>query len=105
MVPECSSSIFIPVIQPVRFTLSGSYRNDGTADAVQKMVLVCILFQNVFAYLVTLCVYQIGTLVTGGGFGVGTAVAFVVVAVMLFLLFRPDPYKDQKVYSKRSVNA
>jgi len=32
-------------------------------------------------------------------------VAFVVVAVMLFLLFRPDPYKDQKVYSKRSVNA
>ena len=64
-----------------------------------------ILFQNVFAYLVTLCVYQIGTLVTGGGFGVGTAVAFVVVAVMLFLLFRPDPYKDQKVYSKRSVNA
>ena len=53
----------------------------------------------------TLCVYQIGTLVTGGGFGVGTAVAFVVVAVMLFLLFRPDPYKDQKVYSKRSVNA
>ena len=33
------------------------------------------------------------------------AVAFVVVAVMLFLLFRPDPYKDQKVYSKRSVNA
>ena len=71
----------------------------------KKWFWSAILFQNVFAYLVTLCVYQIGTLVTGGGFGVGTAVAFVVVAVMLFLLFRPDPYKDQKVYSKRSVNA
>ena len=71
----------------------------------RKWFWFAILFQNVFAYLVTLCVYQIGTLVTGGGFGVGTAVAFVVVAVMLFLLFRPDPYKDQKVYSKRSVNA
>ena len=71
----------------------------------RKWLWFAILFQNVFAYLVTLCVYQIGTLVTGGGFGVGTAVAFVVVAVMLFLLFRPDPYKDQKVYSKRSVNA
>ncbi len=71
----------------------------------KKWFWFAILFQNVFAYLVTLCVYQIGTLVAGGGFGVGTAVAFVVVAVMLFLLFRPDPYKDQKVYSKRSVNA
>ncbi len=71
----------------------------------KKWFWFAILFQNVFAYLVTLCVYQIGTLVTGGGFGVGTAVAFVVVAVMLFLLFRPDPYKNQKVYSKRSVNA
>ena len=71
----------------------------------RKWFWFAILFQNVFAYLVTLCVYQIGTLVTGGGFGVGTAVAFVVVAIMLFLLFRPDPYKNQKVYSKRSVNA
>ena len=71
----------------------------------KKWFWFAILFQNVFAYLVTLCVYQIGTLVTGGGFGVGTAVAFVIVAIMLFLLFRPDPYKNQKVYSKRSVNA
>ena len=34
LVPKCSSSIFIPVIQPVRFPLSGSHSNDGTADAV-----------------------------------------------------------------------
>ena len=71
----------------------------------KKWFWFAILFQNIFSYLVTLCVYQIGTLITGGGFGVGTAVAFVIVAIMLFLLFRPDPYKNQKVYSKRSVNA
>ena len=71
----------------------------------KKWFWFAILFQNVFAYLVTLCVYQIGTLVTGGAFGIGTVVGFAVLIVMLFLLFRPDPYKDQKVYSKRSVNA
>ena len=71
----------------------------------KKWFWFAILFQNIFAYLVTLCVYQIGTLATGGGFGVGTVVAFVIVAIMLFMLFRPDPYKNQKVYSKRSVNA
>ena len=64
-----------------------------------------ILFQNVFAYLVCLCFYQIGSFVTGGAFGIGTVVGFVVLIAMLFLLFRPDPYKDQKVYSKRSVHA
>ena len=64
-----------------------------------------ILFQNVFAYIVCLCFYQIGSFVTGGAFGIGTVVGFVVLIAMLFLLFRPDPYKDQKVYSKRSVQA
>ena len=39
----------------------------------------------------------------GGAFGIWTAIAFVLVAVILFLLFRPDPYKNQKVYSRRSV--
>ncbi len=34
LVPKCSSSILIPVIQPVRFPLSGSDCNNGTADAV-----------------------------------------------------------------------
>ena len=65
----------------------------------RKWFWFAILFQNIFAYIVCLCVYQIGSFVTGGAFGVGTAVGF------LFLLFRPDPYKNQKVYSKRSVNA
>ena len=71
----------------------------------RKWFWFAILFQNIFAYVVCLCFYQIGSFVTGGAFGFGTVVGFVVLIVMLFLLFRPDPYKDQKVYSKRSVNA
>ena len=71
----------------------------------RKWFWFAILFQNIFAYVVCLCFYQIGSFVTGGAFGFGTVVGFVVLIVMLLLLFRPDPYKDQKVYSKRSVQA
>ena len=71
----------------------------------KKWFWFAILFQNIFAYIVCLCFYQIGSFVTGGAFGIGTVVGFAVLIVMLFLLFRPDPYKDQKVYSKRSVQA
>ena len=71
----------------------------------RKWFWFAILFQNVFAYVVTLIVYQIGSFAMGGAFTVGTAVGIVFLLIMLFLLFRPDPYKDQKVYSKRSVQA
>ena len=71
----------------------------------RKWFWFAILFQNIFAYIVCLCVYQIGSFVTGGVFGVGTAVGFILLIGILFMLFRPDPYKNQKVYSKRSVNA
>ena len=71
----------------------------------RKWFWYAILFQNIFAYIVCLCVYQIGSFVTGGAFGVGTAVGFLFLIAILFMLFRPDPYKNQKVYSKRSVNA
>ena len=71
----------------------------------RKWFWFAILFQNIFAYIVCLCVYQIGSFVTGGAFGVGTAVGFLFLIAILFMLFRPGPYKNQKVYSKRSVNA
>ena len=71
----------------------------------KKWFWFAILFQNIFAYIVCLCIYQIGSFVTGGSFGVGSVFGFVFTAIILFLLFRPDPYKHQKVYSKRSVQA
>ena len=71
----------------------------------RKWFWFAILFQNIFAYLVCLCVYQLGSFAMGGAFGAGTVAGIIVLLVFLFLLFRPDPYKNQKVYSKRSVQA
>ncbi len=72
----------------------------------RKWFWFAILFQNIFAYVVTLCVYQIGLVVTGAGsFGIGTIAALILVAIILFLLFRPDPYKNQNDVTKRSVQA
>ena len=57
-----------------------------------KWFWFAIGYQCGLAYVVALCIYQIGTLLTGGGFGIGTVVAFVLVAAFLYLLFRP--YKE-----------
>ena len=69
----------------------------------RKWFWFAIVFQNVFAYLVCLSVYQIGLLFTGAGFTIGSLVGILVLLVMLFFLFRPDPYKNRKMYTKRSV--
>ena len=71
----------------------------------RKWFWFAIVFQNVFAYAVTLVIYQVGSFLLYGTFGFGTVVGFVVLLFMLFMLFRPDPYKDQKTYAKRSVQA
>lgn len=50
-------------------------------------------YQCLLAYVAALCIYQIGTWVTAGTFGFWTAVALLVVAVFLWLLFRPNKEK------------
>ena len=57
-----------------------------------KWFWFAIGYQCILAYIVALCVYQIGMLVTGGGFGIFTAAAFVLLAGFLYLLVRP--YKE-----------
>ena len=54
-----------------------------------KWTWFAIGYQCAFAYGVSLCIYQFGTLLAGGGFGVGTAAAVLVLAGFLYLLFRP----------------
>lgn len=71
----------------------------------RKWFWFAILFQNVFAYLICLSIYQIGRLILGGAFTAGSAVGILVAVVFAYLLFRPDPYKNKKVYAKRSVEA
>lgn len=55
-----------------------------------KWTWFAIGYQTIFAYAVTLCIYQIGTLVTGGGFTIWTAVAFAIVGAFFYLLLRPS---------------
>ncbi|MFZ3071426.1 MAG: ferrous iron transport protein B [Anaerolineaceae bacterium] len=55
-----------------------------------KWTWFAVLYQTVFAYAVSLCVYQLGNLFTGSGFGIGTAVAVLLVATFSYLLFRPN---------------
>ena len=57
-----------------------------------KWFWFAIGYQTLLAYVVSLCVYQIGTLVTAGTFGIGTIVAVLLVAGFVYLLVRP--YKE-----------
>ena len=61
-----------------------------------KWTLGAIGYMSGFAYLVSLMVYQFGRLFTGGGFGVGTVAALVVLAGFLYLLFRKAPTEEVK---------
>ena len=43
---------------------------------------IAIGYQCGFAYLVSLCIYQFGTFFAGGGFGIGTAAAVVILCLL-----------------------
>ena len=68
----------------------------------KKWFWFAIGYQCGLAYIVSLCIYQIGTLITTGTFGIGTVVAFILVACFIYLLFRP--YKESNTL-KVSVKA
>lgn len=59
-----------------------------------KWTWFAIGYQTVFAYAVSLCIYQFGSLFAGGGFNAGTAAALAVTAMFLYLLLRP--YKEER---------
>ena len=59
-----------------------------------KWFWFAIGYQCGLAYVVALCIYQIGTLITTGAFGIGTVVAFACIIGFIYLLFRP--YKESE---------
>jgi len=70
-----------------------------------KWTWFAIGYQCVFAYGVSLCIYQFGTLFTGGGFGLGTIAAVVVLIGFLYLLFRPHKEASTLTVNLSSVAA
>ena len=63
-----------------------------------KWTWFAIAYQCGFAYIVGLCIYQIGNLIVNASFGIGTVVAILFVIIFLFLLLRP--YKQRTLASK-----
>ncbi len=61
-----------------------------------KWFWFAIGYQTAFAYAVALCVFQIGSFVSTGAFGVGTVTAFLVIIVFIYMLVRP--YKKSKTF-------
>ena len=59
-----------------------------------KWFWFAIGYQCGLAYIVSMCIYQIGTLVTTGVFGIGTVIAFVLVLGFIYLLVRP--YRESR---------
>ena len=57
-----------------------------------KWFWTAIGYQTLLAYVVSLCIYQIGNLFIGGGFGIGTVVAVLLIIGFVYLLVRP--YKE-----------
>ena len=60
-----------------------------------KWFWIAIGYQCILAYIVAMCIYQIGTVFTTGAFGIGTVVAIVFVIGFLYLLFRPAPKETE----------
>ena len=65
-----------------------------------KWTLFAVGYQTIFAYVLALMIYQIGILFTGGAFTLWTGVAFALLAVMCYLLFRKNKYTDQHLTQK-----
>jgi ferrous iron transport protein B len=68
------------------FAAMGAIRREMNST---RWFFIAIGYQCGFAYVIALCVYQIGLLFSGGGFGVGTVIAFLFAAVLIYLIGRP----------------
>lgn len=71
-----------------------------------KWTWFAISYQCIFAYAVSLCIYQIGNLVTNGTFGIFTGISFVVIGFFIYMVVRP--YKETTTFKmsvKESIKA
>ena len=69
------------------FAAMGAIRREMNST---KWFLGAIGYQCGLAYLVGLVIYQISSLLSGGGFGIGTVAAIVIIVLFFFLLLRPS---------------
>lgn len=70
-----------------------------------KWTWFAIGYQTIFAYAASFCIYQIGSCVTGGGFGIGTVLALAVIAAAVYLLVRPQYESGKRKVSAKVLKA
>ena len=79
--------VFNLLCAPCFAAIGAIHREMGSA----KWTWIAISYQCIFAYIVSLIIYQLGTWFATGVFGLGTIVAIILVAALLYLLVRPNP--------------
>ncbi len=61
-----------------------------------KWTAFAITYMCVFAYVVSLIIYQFGAWFIGEGSAIGTIAAEIALAILLYMLFRPNKYNSKK---------
>jgi len=70
-----------------------------------KWTLFALGYECIFAYIIALIFYQFGTFFSSGGFTAGTMAAFILLAVLLYMLFRPAPKQRDIEKSDSNLSA
>ena len=83
------------------FAAIGAIRREmGSA----KWTWIAIGYQCIFAYIISLIIFQLGNWVTTGILSIGTVVGILLLAVMVYLLVRPAPDgKSKKMKAAKTV--
>ena len=107
---ECSVGVDYAGIVVLLKTLPGLADAAGAAiDAMKrefnnaKWTLAAVGYQCAFAYTIALIVYQLGLLFSGAGFTVATAIAILLLAGLVYLVVRKNPYNDNHLTQKVSA--
>lgn len=87
MISAYSFLIFNLLCAPCFAAIGAIRREMGSG----KWTWIAIGYQCLFAYVVSLIIYQIGNLLLGGTFGLGTVVGIILLAAMVYLMIRPNP--------------
>jgi len=81
------------------FAAVGAMRREMNSG---KWTAFAIAYQMIYAYVIALIIYQLGSLFLGGAFGVGTVFGFLALAALIFMLVRPKT-PAQKLEAKTAT--
>ena len=93
--------VFNLLCAPCFAAIGAIHREMGSA----KWTWIAIGYQCIFAYVISLIIYQLGTWFATGVFGLGTIVAIILVAALVYLLVRPNPEDRAKKLKSAKATA